>query len=80
METTIRKWGNSLAVRLPRNMAQKLALKAGSVVKMSEAKKMIVIQSAPKAHKSLKELVAMIRPEHVHQEVMWDKPCGKEVW
>ena len=80
METMIKKWGNSLAVRLPRNIAQKLALKAGSVVEMSETKKMIVIQPAPKPRKSLKDLVAMIRPENLHKEIEWGKPHGKEVW
>ena len=80
METKIKKWGNSLAVRLPQSIAQKLALKAGSVVEMSEEKKTIVIQSAPKARKSLKELVAMIRPENLHKNVDWGRPRGKEVW
>ena len=80
METKIKKWGNSLAVRLPQSIAQRLALKAGSIVEMSEKKKTIVIQSAPKVHKSLKELVAMIRPENLHKNVDWGKPRGKEVW
>lgn len=80
METTIKKWGNSLAVRVPRSIAQKLALKAGSTVAMREEKKTIIIQAVPKTHKSLKELIAMIRPENIHEQIDWGKPVGKEIW
>lgn len=80
METTIQKWGNSLAVRVPQGMAQKLALKAGSTVAMRQAKKTIIIQATPKTHKSLKELIATIRPENIHEETDWGKPMGKEIW
>lgn len=80
METTIQKWGNSLAVRVPRSMAQKLALKVGSTIAMREEKKTIIIRAAPKARTSLKELIALIRPENIHEEVDWGKPVGKEIW
>ena len=80
METTIRKWGNSLAVRVPRSIAQKLALKAGSAVAMRQEKRTIIIQVAPKTRKSIKELIAMISPENIHEEVDWGEPVGKEVW
>lgn len=80
METTIQKWGNSLAVRLPQHIAQKLALKAGSVIAMREEKKTIIIRAARKTHKPLKDLVAMIRPENIHKETDWGNPVGKEIW
>ena len=80
METTIQKWGNSLAVRVPRSMAQKLALRVGSTVAMREEKKTIIIRAAPKTRKSLKALIAMIRPENMHEEMDWGKPAGKEIW
>ncbi|MDP3769844.1 MAG: AbrB/MazE/SpoVT family DNA-binding domain-containing protein [Candidatus Sungbacteria bacterium] len=80
METTIQKWGNSLAVRLPQHIAQKLALKQGSHVKVSEEKKMIIIRRTLKSHTPLKELVAMIRPKNIHTEINWGKSQGKEIW
>ncbi|MDP3778846.1 MAG: hypothetical protein Q8R30_02220 [bacterium] len=30
--------------------------------------------------KSLKELVAMMRPENMHKETDWGMPVGKEIW
>lgn len=80
METTVQKWGNSLAVRLPQRIAQKLALKQGSHVEMSEEKKIIIIRRTLKSRTPLKELVAMIRPENIHGETDWGMPQGKEAW
>jgi len=46
MATKIQKWGNSLAVRLPRGVVQKLRLQAGSKVEVLEEKSRIIIQHA----------------------------------
>lgn len=80
METTIQKWGNSLAVRVPKELANKLAFREGSRVEIRKEKKTIIIQATPKTHKSIKELIAMIRPENIHEEMDWGKPVGKEIW
>ena len=47
MSTKIQKWGNSLAVRLPKEVVQKLRLKKGNEVEVREEKKRIVIRKAP---------------------------------
>lgn len=44
MTTTIKKWGNSLAVRLPREIVRHLALREGSGVVMREERNAIVIR------------------------------------
>lgn len=43
MTTTIQKWGNSLAVRIPKGVIRRLALKEGSDVVMREDRDTIVI-------------------------------------
>ena len=43
MTTKIQKWGNSLAVRLPREIAKKLSFKAGSAVTVRESGKQVII-------------------------------------
>ncbi len=80
METTIQKWGNSLAVRLPKSVTQKLALCAGRRVRVYEEGKEVIIAPARKAEKSLKELLAMITPENLHAETDWGRPLGREIW
>ena len=44
MTTTIQKWGNSLAVRLPKEIIRQLALKQGSGVVVRHDKDAIIIQ------------------------------------
>ena len=80
METTIQKWGNSLAVRLPKSVTQKLALRSGSRVRVYEERKEVIIAPAREVKKSLKELLAMITTENLHAETNWGKPRGREVW
>jgi len=53
MGTKIQKWGNSLAVRLPKEVARSLNLKEGSEVVMRQAEKRIVIQRVPELSKAM---------------------------
>ena len=80
METTIKKWGNSLAVRLPKHVVEKLKLREGSRVEVREQKKEVIISRAVKARLTLKEKIKLITPENSHQEIDWGPPRGKEIW
>lgn len=51
MTTKVQKWGNSLAVRIPKEMIKRLALKEGSDVMVHEDKEAIVIRrQKPRDH------------------------------
>lgn len=78
--SSIKKWGNSLAIRIPSSVIQDLALSENSSVQITSNGVVATIQ--PKKHKkvSLDELVAAITPDNIHEEVDWGKPVGKEVW
>jgi len=81
METTIQKWGNSLAVRLPRELAKKLKLREGSSVLVTEDdKRHIVIKHTFRKNITLARLVSRINRSNVHYEIDWGSPQGKEVW
>jgi len=81
METTIQKWGNSLAVRLPKELTKKLKLSEGSSVLVTEDNKhRIVIKHTLKKRVSLAALVAKINRNNVHGEADWGIPQGKEIW
>jgi antitoxin MazE len=81
MTTTIQKWGNSLAVRLSKEVAESCHFEEGSLVSVAFVGKEIVIKPAqkPKGY-SLKELVKGITPDNKHKEVAWGAPRGKEIW
>ncbi len=82
MQTTssVKKWGNSLAVRIPTSIAQELGLSENSSVAISSDGIVATIQ--PRKHKkvSLDDLVAAITVENRHQAIDWGGPIGKELW
>ena len=84
METTtkIKKWGNSLAVRIPRDIIKKTRLGSGASLEIREVKGMILIKPLKIRGKapSLEELVKGITPQNRHKEVNWGKRRGREVW
>jgi antitoxin MazE len=80
METKLQKWGNSLAIRLPKQVTNKLALREGSPVTVAEDHGEIVIRQAPHAKVSLRSLVSKITSKNRHAEVAWGEASGQEVW
>lgn len=79
METQIGKWGNSLALRIPKNLAEEAGLTDGGKVEVTMDQGKLIIQPAPKAY-SLEELVAGVKDENRHTETAWGAPRGDEVW
>jgi antitoxin MazE len=81
MTTTIQKWGNSLAVRLSKEVVESCHFEEGSLVSVALVGKEIVIKQAQKPQKyTLDELVKKITPENKHKLVDWGSPKGKEIW
>lgn len=77
--TTIQKWGNSYAVRLPKASIQKLKLRAGHVVSVSEGKGGTLSITPVQVGTDLKDLIARITPKNRHEELAWNA-VGKEAW
>lgn len=80
MNTTIQKWGNSFAVRLPKAITKQLRMGAGTKVRIDADKRRIIIQQVPKKKETLEDLVARITPETRHKKIDWGGPVGKEIW
>ncbi len=79
--TTIQKWGNSYAVRLPKAYVQKLNLRTGHVVSVTEGKgQTLSISVVPQDSMDLAGLVSQITLENKHEAVTWGEARGKEVW
>lgn len=80
--TTIQKWGNSYAVRLPKNSLRKLNLSAGSSVEIREAVRGEMLSIIPVRHRaaSLAEMAARITKENSHDAADWGRAKGKEIW
>ena len=82
MKTTssVKKWGNSLAVRIPNAVVQDLGLTANSSVQFISDGKVATIRPENRKKINLDELVRAITPQNRHEEVDWGRPAGKEVW
>lgn len=80
MTTKIQQWGNSLALRLPKDITKKLRLHKGSPVIVAQDTNKILIKPLNKTKTSLKELVSKITPDNIHSEIDWGKSVGKEIW
>jgi antitoxin MazE len=79
MRRRVRKWGNSLAITIPKVLAREVGLRDGSEVEFfADSDRLIVATLAPSY--TLDELIAAIRPSNLHKETDWGPPVGKEVW
>lgn len=80
MLTKIQKWGNSLALRIPKAFAIDAQLENDSLVEISIVKGKIVITPVPAPGWALEELLAGINDENLHREVDTGFPVGNEIW
>ena len=80
METVIKKWGNSLALRIPKPLADEVGLAEDSAVDLllEEGKLVIVPAVAPRY--TLESLLADVTVENLHDEVDTGVAVGGEAW
>ena len=80
MTTTIQKWGNSLAVRLPKETLRRLRIKEGAKVDVGTDQRRIIIKPTPKQKPTLREIVGAITSENRYEKIDWGNSVGKERW
>ena len=79
MNSKLTSWGNSLGIRIPKQIAEKARLREGDEIEISQEGNKIIITSCKKRY-SLDELLAGMTEEHLHSEVDWGNPEGTEQW
>jgi antitoxin MazE len=79
--TTVRvaKWGNNLAVRIPKAVAEQARLQEGDAVSIEVVDGHIELRSTERIP-TLEELVAQITPENHRGKIDWGPAVGKEIW
>lgn len=80
MKASIQRWGNSLALRIPKTIALESGLSAGSVVDLKLRKGVIALIPERRPNHKLSELLSGISKKNVHGEVRTGAPAGKEIW
>ena len=79
MKTQMVKWGNSLAVRIPKPVVDKARLKEGDSLEVEAAAEGLVELRRPAKIPTLAHLVSQITPENRYGEVSTGAEVGKEV-
>jgi antitoxin MazE len=79
MKATIHKWGNSLAIRIPKNITKDSRVSEGSNIDIMVEKGNIVLSPERKEY-SLKEILKKITIENIHSEISTGDQTGGEIW
>jgi len=80
MRSRIQKWGNSLALRIPKSFAAEVGLQRETSVEVSLADGKLVITPVAKPKPTLKQLLAKVTKENLHHEIDANPTTGTETW
>jgi antitoxin MazE len=80
MKTTLQKWGNSYAVRIPKSFIKEVGLDYHTNIELTLEDGRLVIQPILEEAQSLDELLADVTPDNLHTAVDTGGPLGNEAW
>ena len=80
MLTKLQKWGNSIGLRVPSNLARELHIESGSEVELRIVRGKLVISPVNSKDYSLDQLLSKVTPENIHSERDLGSPTGRETW
>ncbi len=80
MQTRIQRWGNSLALRIPKAFADEIGLTAESAVEMTITNGQILLKPVTRPMYDLDELLAQITEDNLHSEIDTGESTGNETW
>ena len=76
----IQKWGNSLALRIPKAFAFQSKIREDEYANLTLEENKIVIEPVEEKKYSLKELLSGINKTNLHREINFGKQAGNEHW
>ncbi|MBM3148640.1 MAG: AbrB/MazE/SpoVT family DNA-binding domain-containing protein [Chloroflexi bacterium] len=80
MKARVQKWGNSLALRIPKSFADEVGLQKETPVEVSLADGKLVITPVAKPKPTLRQLLAKVTKENLHHEIDTGSATGNETW
>jgi antitoxin MazE len=80
MKTRVQRWGNSLALRIPKPLADEVGLKDNSPVQLSLHDRQLVIIPLLKPTFNLEALLTQVTDDNRHAEVLTGQAVGGEAW
>ena len=80
MITRIRRWGTSLALRIPKALAREAGLQEGALVEVSARRRKVILAPTEGPPLTLDQLLEGVTEENRHHEVSTGLPSGQEAW
>ncbi len=80
MKTKVQKWGNSLALRIPKAFAAEVGLANDTAVEITVKDRKIVVEPLVSPALTLEQLLKGITEENIHTEIDTGPAQGNEVW
>lgn len=80
MRTQVQKWGNSLALRLPKPFATEIGLQRNSPVEISLVDGKLVVAPVVDPVWTLEHLLAQVNEDNLHGEIETGPAVGREAW
>ena len=78
MQVHLKRWGNSIGLRIPKGIADSIGLKADDTVDINASQDGFVVKKARRKY-VLKDLLSRVTPENRHDPVDWGGPKGNEL-
>jgi antitoxin MazE len=78
MQVQVSRWGNSLGLRIPKDIASQVGLREGTRVEIEAEGERIVISPARRRY-TLAELLEGMTPEAMHEAFDWGPDMGREI-
>ncbi len=80
VRTRVQKWGNSLALRVPKSFAAEVGLQSDASVDVSLSDGKLIVVPIGKPGITLKKLLSQITDKNIHREIGSGPAFGKEIW
>ena len=80
MQTKVQKWGNSLALRIPKSFAVEVGLVDDAAVDLALVDGKLVITPLIRTGFTLDDLLAQLTDDNLHGEITTGEPVGAEAW
>lgn len=80
MRVAVRKWGNSLALRIPKSFADDTHIESGTEVEVTLEAGRLIVTPVPTPAVTLEALLVGVTLENTHGEIATGPATGREVW
>jgi len=80
MQARVQRWGNSLAIRIPKPFALEIGLEQNTLVIVTISEGKLLLEPIVEPKYTLEQLLAEVTEDNLHHEVDTGEAVGNEVW